>query len=188
MENRSSHLVVVPAYNEAATVGRRGRLDARAHARLRRPRRRRRLDRRAPAQIARARRRDRCCGTRSTSVSAAPCSPASCTRSSTATTTWSRSTATASTAPRRSASCSSSDAREPDARHGLRLALPERGHGYPAPISRRTGIHIFAFLLSRLVRPAGERPDVGLPALQPPRRSRCSRATTRTTTRRSRRC
>jgi glycosyltransferase involved in cell wall biosynthesis len=25
-------------------------------------------------------------------------------------------------------------------------------HGYPAPISRRTGIHIFAFLLSRIVR------------------------------------
>ncbi len=24
-------------------------------------------------------------------------------------------------------------------------------HGYPAPISRRTGIHIFAFLLSRIV-------------------------------------
>jgi glycosyltransferase involved in cell wall biosynthesis len=26
-----------------------------------------------------------------------------------------------------------------------------KGHGYPAPISRRTGIHIFAFILSRLV-------------------------------------
>ena len=54
-------------------------------------------------------------------------------------------------------------------RHGLRLALPRRGAGYPAPISRRTGIHIFAFLLSRDLRPARDRPDLGLPPLQPPR-------------------
>ena len=37
-------------------------------------------------------------------------------------------------------------------------------------------------------RPARDRPDVGLPPLQPPRDRRSSRATTRTTTPRSRRC
>ncbi len=36
-------------------------------------------------------------------------------------------------------------------RHGLRLALHQRRAHYPAPISRRTGIHVFAFLLSRIV-------------------------------------
>ena len=32
---------------------------------------------------------------------------------------------------------------------GSRFLSPD--HGYPAPISRRTGIHIFAFLLSRII-------------------------------------
>ena len=31
-------------------------------------------------------------------------------------------------------------------RHGVRLALPGHDHRYPAPVSRRTGIHVFAFL------------------------------------------
>jgi hypothetical protein len=33
----------------------------------------------------------------------------------------------------------------------VRLALLTDDYEYPAPISRRTGIHIFAFLLSRIV-------------------------------------
>ena len=41
--------------------------------------------------------------------------------------------------------------REQRGGHGVRVALPDRDHEYPAPISRRTGIHLFAFLLSRFV-------------------------------------
>ena len=40
---------------------------------------------------------------------------------------------------------------DPHGRRGLRLALPRQRSEYPAPISRRTGIHLFAFVLSRLV-------------------------------------
>ena len=41
---------------------------------------------------------------------------------------------------------------------GSRFLLSDGDHRYPAPISRRTGIHIFAFLLSRFVRqPISER-------------------------------
>ena len=71
---------------------------------------------------------------------------------------------------RASPSCSRRMRRGPDARHGLRLALPRpTTTATVAPISRRTGIHIFAFLLSRIVGQRGHRPDVGLPPVQPPR-------------------
>ena len=112
MRGKSTHLAVVPAYNEAATVGARRR--ARIHAqgaRVRRRRHRRRLDRRDRASSPSGRAR-RCCACRSTSASAAPSRPASSTRSSTATTTWSRSTATASTT--RASSRSSSAAMDAD--------------------------------------------------------------------------
>ena len=38
---------------------------------------------------------------------------------------------------------------------------------YPAPISRRTGIHIFAFLLSRIVGMRVSDPDLRISAVQP---------------------
>ena len=45
---------------------------------------------------------------------------------------------------------------------------------YPAPISRRTGIHIFAFLLSRIVAPARHRPDLRASGSTTAARSSCS--------------
>jgi glycosyltransferase involved in cell wall biosynthesis len=63
-------------------------------------------------------------------------------------------------------------------------------HRYPAPISRRTGIHVFAFILSRIMRQrvsdptSGRRPASASTTIV---RSHCSPATIRTTTRRSRR-
>ena len=59
-------------------------------------------------------------------------------------------------------------------------------HGYPAPVSRRTGIHLFAFLLSRIVGQRVTDPTSGF-RLYNRRAIGCSRATTRTTTPRSRR-
>ena len=166
LTERSSCLAVVPAYNEEATVGERDRRAARTGAAARRRGRRRRLDRRdrraAPRTPAHG-----CCACRSTSGSAARCRPASSTPTSTATTTWSRSTATASTTRARSQSCSrrSTAATAPDMICGSRFATPT---GYIAPISRRTGIHLFAFLLSRLLRQPITDPTSGLPPLQPP--------------------
>ena len=162
------HLAVVPAYNEAATIA--GVVE--------------RLHRDAPdfdvlvvddgstddtAELARARRRPR---------RPPPVQPrhrrrragrASCSRTRTATTPWSRSTATASTTRARSQTLQRAMRDDPsvDVVCGSRFLAKDLE--YPAPISRRTGIHLFAFLLSRLVDGARERPDVGLPPLQPPR-------------------
>ena len=105
MPKDERRLAVVPAYNEAATVG-----DVVGA-----------LHRDAPgwdvlviddgstddtAAVAAGGGRARRSGCRSTSASAAPCRPASVTRASTATTSWSRSTATASTTRPRSRACS----------------------------------------------------------------------------------
>ena len=59
--------------------------------------------------------------------------------------------------------------------------------GYRSSLLRRVGITIFARTLSMIVGPEGHRPDLRLPGAEPARRSRCSPATTRTTTPRSRR-
>ena len=69
----SKFLAIVPAYNEAGAIA--GTVDARsaARARLRRARRRRRLDRRDRRAAPRG--RARVIAIRSTSASAAPCSP-----------------------------------------------------------------------------------------------------------------
>ncbi len=61
-------------------------------------------------------------------------------------------------------------------------------YGYPAPISRRTGIHIFAFLLSRMRRPARSATRRRASGSTTAGQSSCSPGTTRTTTPRSRRC
>ena len=92
-----------------------------------------------------------CCGCRSTSASAAPCRPASSTPTRTATTTWSRSTATASTIPREIAKLFAA-LEGPDRADMICGSRFATATGYIAPISRRTGIHLFAFLLSRLLR------------------------------------
>ena len=106
----------------------------------------------------------------------------------TATTTWCRSTPTASTARTRSRKLQSEMGadRRVDMVCGSRFLTKERG--YPAPISRRTGIHIFAFMLSRIIGQRVSDPTSGLPALQPARALRSSPATTRTTTPRWRPC
>ena len=67
-----------------------------------------------PRPLAARRRRARRCATRSTSASAAPCSPATSSRWSTATTSPSRSTATASTTRATSPSCSRTCAASPE--------------------------------------------------------------------------
>ena len=167
--NGRSYLAVVPAYNEATTVGERR---ARRCASTRREFDVLVVDDGSTDALATSRdagRRARAAPFRSTSASAAPCRPASSTRSSTATTTWSRSTATASTTRTRSSDCSSRMRRGPDARHGLRLALPRPTTRLPRagqPPHRDPHLRVPAVAHRR---PARERPDLGLPALQPPR-------------------
>ena len=102
---------------------------------------------------ARSRRRPvpACSACRSTSASAAPCRPASSSPSRTATTPWSRSTATASTTPPRSTTLRGSMRADPSVDMVCGSRFLSSDLRYPAPISRRTGIHLFAFLLSRLV-------------------------------------
>ena len=161
-------LAVVPAYNEAASVGDVVRSSART-ARLRHRRRGRRLHRRHRPDR-RGGRRAASCGCRSTSASAAPCSPASSTRWTTATTTRCRSTATASTIPAeidklrpRCASAawtwSAARASSPTTRVPRADQPPHRDPPLRVPA-----------LADR--RPASQRPDLGLPAVQPPRHLR----------------
>ena len=182
-----SYLAVVPAYNEASTVGERRALAPRARAALRRARGGRRLDR-PHRDVARARRRDACSGCRSTSASAARCSRASATRSSTATTYMVQVDGDGQHDPDEIEQLLERDGGRPDVDMVCGSRFLTDDSGYPAPISRRTGHPPLRVRAVAHRRPARDRPDVRLPALQPARRSRCSRATTRTTTPRSRRC
>ena len=85
-----------------------------------------------------------------------------------ATTSRSRSTATASTIPAEIPSLL--EAMRPSRRrHGVRLAVPRARPGTGRRSAAGSGIRLFSFVLSRDLRPARHRPDVGLPALQPPR-------------------
>ena len=59
---------------------------------------------------------------------------------------------------------------------------------YPAPVSRRTGIHVFAALLSRIVGQRVSDPDLRAFACTTAGRSSCSRGITRTTILRSKPC
>ncbi len=139
---------------------------ARARSRVRRPRRRRRLHRRhrgagearrgagaAPPVQPRHRRR----GAGRIRLRAA----------SIATTTWPRSMATASTIlpSSRRLVAAMDDRADVDMVCGSRFLTDD--YHYPAPISRRTGIHVFAALLSRIVDASSQRSDLRLPPLQP---------------------
>ena len=132
-----AYLAVVPAYNEAEHRRRSRALAARARAAVRRARGRRRLDgRHARASRARAG-RDGAAPCRSTSASAAPCRRASSTRSRTATTTCVQVDGDGQHDRSQIQRLLERHARGPDARHGVRLALPVAGRdGYPAPVSR----------------------------------------------------
>ena len=44
---------------------------------------------------------------------------------------------------------------------GSRFMSNEPDHKYPAPVSRRTGIHLFSFLLSRILRQRVSHPTSG---------------------------
>ena len=69
---------------------------------------------------------------------------------------------------------------------GSRFMSDDPDHRYPAPISRRTGIHLFSFLLSRILRQRVSDPTSASGSTTGGR-SAYSLATIPTTTRRSRR-
>ena len=162
----------------------RGREIRSRRSRLRDRRRRRRLDRphRRGGAAAGAR---SCSGSRSTSASAARCRPDTSTRWRTGFDLAVQVDGDGQHDPGEIAGCSSrsSDDRA-DMVVGTRFA---EGGGYRGTPLRRIGIHLFAAIVSLIVRAAGHghRPPVSAPSTA--RRSGSSPPTTRTTTRRSRR-
>ena len=120
--------------------------------------------RRSPSRPGRA-----CCGCRSTSASAAPSRPASSYAARERLRLHGPGRRRRPARPERDREAVRAPTERPDRVDmicGSRFA--HRRPATSAPISRRTGIHLFAFLLSRLAAPAGDRSDVRLPALQPP--------------------
>ena len=165
----SRNLAIVPAYNEADSIGATV-AELREHA---------------PdfdvlviddgstddtGRRAARRRRAGASATRSTSGSAARCSPATSTRSSTTTTSRCRSTATASTTRASRTSCCATCASTPSSTWS-----PARASSPPTATAtarrRRAGMGIRIFARDPLVRrrPARHRPDLGLPHDRPPR-------------------
>ena len=165
----SSHLAIVPAYNEAGVDRARRRGAARARARTSTSSSSTTAPPTTPRDRA-ARPARRCCATRSTSASAAPCRPATMYAAERGYDVAVQVDGDGQHDPRCVAELLAHLQRAPGARHGHGLALPRR---------RRRGLpllraapprhpHLLA-ASCRDRRPAGDRPDVGPAHGRPPR-------------------
>ena len=150
MPKDERRLAVVPAYNEAATVGAVVGGAAPRGAAARRAGDRRRLDGRHRRGRG-ARRRARRCGCRSTSASAARCRRASRYAREHGYDYMVQVDGDGQHDPARDPAPARGARGRPAARHDLRLALPLRDHATPRRSAAAPGIHLFAFLLSRIV-------------------------------------